>query len=293
MCATISDSFKQMNNISKALNMIDMKSAASALRASSLAYYNISELKVSAAKILQVPHMDEFKAIANNTYINSVYPPRAAIQGAAMAAVSIPNLNALTSARNSLSRSIASTLSPTDLNFSPKMSAQIFGDALTTMRYFSTSNNHINLQWKNLMDTELNDEFMSSFMDISNAVKLSKSLGISENELKFMQNAINTIDETHNEYETGESNGNIPEESSANNHMKYEQKHSYELKDNNKKSQNISPVFFMWLFVFLIPTALYVDGTIRKNDLEVYISNGISLTISAYQNAKDEMNKQK
>jgi len=273
MCATISDSFKQMSNISKALNMtsinsnlIDVKSAASALRASSSAYYNISELKRSAAKNLQIPHMDEFKAIANNTYMNSA---SIAIQSAAMAAVAIPNLNGLTAANTSLSKSIASTLSPIDLNFSPKISAQTFGNALTTMRYFSTSNNHINLQWKNLINTGLSDQFINSLTDISKAAKLRESMGISESDLKYIQNAIY---KAYEDNDNGVGKSNFSESANSNNHLQKEQDDSNALSNVNNLSQIISLHVVVSILIILISTGFFLDGTVRNKPNEIVVS---------------------
>jgi len=291
MCATLSDSFRNIDNISKSLNtplmnssLRDLKLTANALTASALPYLNENVFK-SLTNSITTPYINQLKATANTSKAIR------AMQGAAVAAVAIPNLNNLTAASNSLSKSIASTLSPIDLNFSPKMSAQIFGDALTTMRYFSTSNNHINLQWKNLINTELSVDLIDSFMNLTNATKLSASLGISEDQLRFMQKAIDSSNEIDDDYTPTERNGDIPEDSSSNKHLQNNQQQTNEIK--SEKYQNVSPKFLVWLFIFFVPVLLYVDGNIRNNKLEQQISMGIEMTINAVKSATEQSDNKK
>jgi len=293
MCATLSSSFRNTDNISKSLNtplmnssLHELKLAASALKVSTLPYFNRNEIRYLASS-MTTPYINQLKDEANALY--AVNFPSKAIQDAVVAAVSIPSLNALTSAGNSLSRSIANTLSPIDLNFSPKVSAQIFGDALTTMRYFSTSNSHINLQWKNLINTELSSDLIDSFMNLTDAYKLSASLGISEDELRFMQKAVNSANEIDNDHAPTVQNNNIPENDSANNHLQNNQQQTDEIQ--NKKYQNVSPDFIVWLFIFIVPVLLYVDGNIRNNELEQKISAGIEMTMGAVKSASELTNK--
>jgi len=291
MCATLSDSFRNIDNISKSLNtplmnssLRDLKLTANALTASALPYLNENVFK-SLTNSITTPYINQLKATANTSKAIR------AMQGAAVAAVAIPNLNNLIAASNSLSKSIASTLSPIDLNFSPKMSAQIFGDALTTMRYFSTSNNHINLQWKNLINTELSVDLIDSFMNLTNATKLSASLGISEDQLRFMQKAIDSSNEIDDDYTPTERNGDIPEDSSSNKHLQNNQQQTNEIK--SEKYQNVSPKFLVWLFIFFVPVLLYVDGNIRNNKLEQQISMGIEMTINAVKSATEQSDNKK
>jgi len=291
MCATLSDSFRNIDNISKSLNtplmnssLRDLKLTANALTASALPYLNENVFK-SLTNSITTPYINQLKATANTSKAIR------AMQGAAVAAVAIPNLNNLTAASNSLSKSIASTLNPIDLNFSPKMSAQIFGDALTTMRYFSTSNNHINLQWKNLINTELSVDLIDSFMNLTNATKLSASLGISEDQLRFMQKAIDSSNEIDDDYTPTERNGDIPEDSSSNKHLQNNQQQTNEIK--SEKYQNVSPKFLVWLFIFFVPVLLYVDGNIRNNKLEQQISMGIEMTINAVKSATEQSDNKK
>jgi len=291
MCATLSDSFRNIDNISKSLNtplmnssLRDLKLTANALTASALPYLNENVFK-SLTNSITTPYINQLKATANTSKAIR------AMQGAAVAAVAIPNLNNLIAASNSLSKSIASTLSPIDLNFSPKMSAQIFGDALTTMRYFSTSNNHINLQWKNLINTELSVDLIDSFMNLTNATKLSASLGISEDQLRFMQKAIDSSNEIDDDYTPTKRNGDIPEDSSSNKHLQNNQQQTNEIK--SEKYQNVSPKFLVWLFIFFVPVLLYVDGNIRNNKLEQQISMGIEMTINAVKSATEQSDNKK
>lgn len=282
MCATLSDSISHMNSISKALNTSlmnpgigvigNLKATAAALNVP------LPSPGISAFEALQVPNMEEFKAIANHTYtdrlttiansINTASFSNPVIQ-AAVDATSISNLKSLTAASNSLSKSIANTFDPNYLKTFSKNYSQIYDNALTTMRYFSTSNNHINLQWKKLINTELSDNFINSFRDVSNASRLSVSLGLSEDDIKHMQDTIN--DAYSNDDESVEYDNSFKEVTTTN-HLHDKQDDTHTLSDTNKVSQAVFLQFVVSLLIVLLSTGFLIDGTVREKPNEVLIS---------------------
>lgn len=303
MCATLSDSIRHMNSIYKALNTPLMNPGIGVIGGlkATAASLNVPlpSPEISVSKALQVPHIGKFKAIANHTYtnrfttianaINTTGFSNTGIQAAVIAATSIPSLKSLTVTSNSLSRSISNIFNPDYLKTFSKDYSQIYDNALTTMRYFSTSNNYINLQWKKLINTELSDDFIDSFMNPTDIDKLSTSLGISEDKLRFMQEAINSANEIDDDYTPTVRNSNIPENDSANETLQNNQQQPDKIK--NKKYQNITPALLTWLFILFVPTLFYIDGNIRNNKLEQNISTGIEMTLSAVNGAKDVLKK--
>lgn len=304
MCATLSDSIKHTNSISKALKTSLMNPGIGNLKATAAALNvplpspEMNGFISSASKALQAPYMEELKAIANHTYtdrfksianaINTTGFSNPGIQAAAVAAASIPNLKSLTAASNSLSKSIANTFDPSYLKSFTKDYSQIYDNTLTTMRYFSTSNNHINLQWKKLINTELSDDFINSFRDISNATRLSTSLGLSEDDIKQMQDAVNDA--------YSYDNGSVDYDGAfkavtTTNHLDNKQDHSDTLSNDNKSSHIFPLYYFISILSIIFSAGLSIDGTINNNTQELIISNAINTAQLIVDLSKNELKK--
>lgn len=305
MCATLSDSIRHMNSIYKTLNtpLMDpdigvignFKATTAALNVP-LPSSGISELMSSASKALQVPYMEEFKAIANHTYTDRLMTIANAINTASFSnpviqatvdATSISSLKSLTATSNSLSKSIVNTFNPNYLKTFSNYS-QIYDNTLTTMRYFSTSNNHINLQWKKLINTELSDDFINSFRDISNAARLSASLGLSENDIKQMQDTINNA--YSNDDGSVEHNSSFKEVTTTN-HLDNKQDESNILSNVNKSSHVFPLYLVITILNIILSTIFFVDGTINDNAKSLAISFAIDKTQMIVDLSKNELKK--
>ncbi|WDT66074.1 hypothetical protein NV391_02395 [Companilactobacillus crustorum] len=251
-----------------------------------------------ASKALKVPYIEELKAIANHTYtdrfksianaINTTGFSNPGIQAAAVAATSIPNLKSLTATSNSLSKSIANTFNPNYLKSFTRNYSQIYDNTLTTMRYFSTSNNHINLQWKKLINTELSDDFINSFRDISNATRLSTSLGLSEDDIKQMQDAVN--DAYSNDNGSVDYDGAFKAVATTN-HLDNKQDESNILSNVNKSSHVFSLYLVITILNIILSTIFFVDGTINDNAKSLAISFAIDKTQMIVDLSKNELKK--
>jgi len=265
MSATISDSFKTFERISRSLKI-------------PINYYNLNSVKsIADSAIANIP----IQSMQNLS--NTLIPPINGISNTMIRETKYAKLFRDTLVTTSSINKIASEIS---MNLSNSNYQSAYERSLIVMRAFSTHNNHINSQWEKMINTQLNDQFITKFMDIENTIKVSSALGISEDNLKRMQDAIN---ETYKNDNTGISKNDSAKTGQTSNDLKQVENKSNDISNKQKSSHSISPIFFIWLIVFLAPPAITLDGMIEKNNQELAVGSLLDLTVGAYERVKSEL----
>lgn len=282
MNTTIASSYKQLQRISKSLNI--QIPYMNPNNYNYLPMKSIRELTESTSILLPVDTIN--KSMHDITYSASFESYFENIKSLSLMTASVRNPFSNMGWINELTRSLNEFRNMPDFKINQRSFSQIYDNASITIRSFSTRNNHINLQWKEMINTQLNDQFITKFMDTTNTAKVSSALGISEENLKRMQDAIN---ETYKNDSAGISENYSYEVGQTNNDLNQVENNSNDISNNQKSSHSISPIFFIWLIIFLTPPALTLDGIIEGNNQEVAVGSLLDLTVGAYERAKSEL----
>lgn len=251
---------------------------------------NIKEISKDLRVPINEDYLNEIRSMASyassnvlNTFPQeSIKELRRSVQS--LSASYLPAIDSTSSLRKSLNN--FSNLFTSNIH--QPISSQMFDDTLASMRYYTSTNNHIKLQWKKLINTELSDDFISSFRDISNATKLSSLLGLSEDDIKQMQGTIN--DAYSNDDGSIDHDGAL-EAVATSYHLDNKQDDGNVLSNVNKSSHVFPLYLFITILNFILSTGFFIDGTINDNKKELVISYAIEKSQSIVDISKNELKK--
>lgn len=124
---------------------------------------NIKEISKDLRVPINEDYLNEIRSMASyassnvlNTFPQeSIKELRRSVQS--LSASYLPAIDSTSSLRKSLNN--FSNLFTSNIH--QPISSQMFDDTLASMRYYTSTNNHIKLQWKKLINTELSDNFIS------------------------------------------------------------------------------------------------------------------------------------
>lgn len=263
---------------------------------------NIKEISKDLRVPINEDYLNEIRSMASYASSNvlNTFPPesikelRRSVKS--LSASYVPSMDSSSSLRKSLNNFSSMITS----NIHQPISSQMFDDTLASMRYYTSTNNHIKLQWKNLINIQLDNNFIDSFTDPSNISKYSKAMGISENDLKAIQKSlVSSLSSFYSDNKNDNSSIdnerdqkiNLVKERYTYSPLKNGQSRAKNNHDDAKDSHLDTSKFIILLFLFLIPTILKTDGSNRNNKLETQIGDTLNTYVPMFYLAKEESKK--